>query len=185
MIVFVTGAIGSGKTYAATKLTGRVSADFVSLDAIFFDSCSAIHRERRDLSERDAQLCLSLKRDHVVFEGWHFGDWLIPMYKRLGLLLIIDAPLALREERIRSRFERRKAGREEDPFPLGGEDHLQNLLKWTRLFDPEETVAEIGKYVSAQCRIVYSNSDLDGLDMEGIQQTDGAVTQESAPSAAP
>ena len=171
MIVFVTGPIGSGKTYAAGRLAEQLGSGIVSLDEVFFDLKSPVHRKRRDESERASVLLQHLTHSHVVFEGWHFGDWLIPMYKKLDLLVVVDTPLAVREDRIRRRFENRKAGLEADPFPLGDEGHLQNLLKWTQLFDLEKTLAEITAHAPAECRIVYSNSDLDGLDMEDCVRT--------------
>lgn len=169
MIIFVTGAIGSGKTYAATTLVERLVAELVSLDAIFFDLNSTIHRKRRDAQDRDALLLEHLDHERVVFEGWHFGDWLIPLYRRLDLLVVLNTPLVQCEQRIRGRVERRKAGLEEDLFPLADAEHLENLIKWTRLFEPEKTVAEIAQHAPARCKTVHVNSNLDGLNIKDIQ----------------
>jgi hypothetical protein len=127
----------------------------ISLDTIYFDLAALEHRKVRDSSQRVELLRkqLSIPR---VFEGWHFGEWLIPLYQQLSCVVIVDVPLEVREKRIRDRFERRKVGLEPNPFPLADENHAQNLLKWTRLFSVDATREEIRRYCPADC-IFYSD----------------------------
>jgi len=150
MQTLVTGAIGSGKTYLSDQLGRVAQCDVVSLDAIYFDLKALEHRKVRELPNR-----VELLRQHLsfscVFEGWHFGDWLVPLYQQLSRVVIVDTPLDVREKRIRDRFERRKAGLESNPFPFADESHLQNLLKWTNLFSADATLGEIRKYCPADC----------------------------------
>ena len=151
---FIAGGIGSGKSHLAQMLSTLTKADVVSLDAIFFDFESPIHRKERDTALKDAMLHLRLVQPPSIFEGWHFGDWLIPLYRCVSLVIIIDAPLELREQRIEERFNRRKAGLEFDPFPRGGTEHLANLLRWTRMFDADRAEKEIRAYSSSNCRFL-------------------------------
>ena len=47
-IIFVTGAIGSGKTYASKRLGDTMGLRVVALDTIYFNLASAdVHRERK------------------------------------------------------------------------------------------------------------------------------------------
>jgi hypothetical protein len=49
--------------------------------------------------------------------------------------------------RITKRFENRKSGIEIDPFPSAEIDHLNNLLKWTRLWNEEKILNEIQRAI--------------------------------------
>ena len=149
--IFVTGGIWSGKTYLSKSLSKSTNMTSVSLDDIFFDLSSEIHRKKREDIPRNEMLCEYVNQGNLIFEGWHFGDWLVPLYKSLKLLIIVDTPIELRKERIKKRFEDRKSGKEEDPFPNGGKEHLVNLLKWTELFDVTNTQKEIKRHCSSSC----------------------------------
>jgi len=150
MHTLVTGAIGSGKTSLSLQLGSVSQREVVSLDAIYFDLDAPEHRKVREVSARLELLRVRMSKPRI-FEGWHFGDWLIPLYHQLSAVIIVDTPLETREQRIRDRFTRRKAGLEPDPFPLADEHHLHNLLKWTRLFSPEGIRKEILQFCPAQC----------------------------------
>ncbi|MCX6972166.1 MAG: hypothetical protein NTV93_18720 [Verrucomicrobia bacterium] len=165
---FITGGIGSGKTRLAARLQEITGFGVVSLDAIFFDLSSANHREKKEPSVRGSELERELQKEHQIFEGWHFGDWLIPLYRRLSFVIIVDVPLELRQERIKARFHLRKAGQEFDPFPKGDNQHLENLLQWTRIFDADRTQEEIGRFCPKECSFIRE----DGLTsrIESIAQ---------------
>ena len=152
--IFITGAIGSGKTHLAAQLREITGFNVVSLDAIFFDLASANHREKKMPPVRDSELEKELQKEPQIFEGWHFGDWLIPLYRSLSFVIIVDVPLELRQERIKTRFHHRKSGKEFDPFPKGDNQHLENLLQWTRMFDADRTQEEIGRFCPKECSFI-------------------------------
>ena len=153
--IFITGGIGSGKTYLANELGTMTGVNVVSLDAIFFDMDSPVHRREKETMLRDEELTYFLNSSQEsIFEGWHFGDWLIPLYRAISFVIIVDTPLEVRKDRIKDRFKRRKAGLDIDPFPKGGNNHLENLLKWTELFDADTTEKEIRKYCHYNCRFL-------------------------------
>lgn len=114
-IHFITGAIGSGKTHAANLLGNRTGLELVSLDSIVFDLHSDTHRATKSPQVRDAELARLLEKRNVLFEGWHFGQWLVPMYQRLHRVIMIDTPLPVRIERIKEHYRRRKAGSSPTP----------------------------------------------------------------------
>lgn len=170
MHTFVTGAIGSGKTCFSARLGRLARCDVISLDAIYFDLAASEHRKVRDLPQRLALLRQQLSVPRI-FEGWHFGDWLVPLYQHLSRVIIIDTPLAIREQRIRDRFDRRKAGIEPNPFPLADESHLQNLLTWTKLFAVDATRTEIRNHCPPGCEFYLDDGF--GSYFEQHLQTNG------------
>ena len=77
-IIFVTGAIGSGKTYASKRLGHTMGLRVVALDTIYFNLASAdVHRERKTPSLRDHELAETLdsgtrsSRDGTLESGWY------------------------------------------------------------------------------------------------------------------
>jgi dephospho-CoA kinase len=157
--IFITGGIGSGKTYSAAYLSERFHYQSVSLDELFFNFKSIIHRERKNVEIRNGELKSKLKKDKLIFEGWNWGEWLIPMYKTLNLVLIIETPENIRVERIIKRYTSRKAGNEYDP------DHLDNLIKWTKLWKKEAIISEIKKDCPKDCVFIDGVTDIKDLDL--------------------
>ena len=152
--IYITGAIGSGKSYAARLLGETLRIPHQSLDPIVFDLDAEAYRKRFAETVRDEKLRELVAADSWIIEGWYRGDWLNPVYQQADAVLLLDTPLALRYWRIVARFTRRKLGLIPDPVPLGGWKHLGRLLKWTRLFDAQQMQAEICKHTGPGCRVV-------------------------------
>jgi hypothetical protein len=170
--IYITGAIGSGKTYAARLLGEALRLPHHGLDPIVFDLEAKAYRQRFPETVRDEKLRILVEGDSWIIEGWYRGDWLIPMYQRADLVLLLDTPLRLRNWRIISRFARRKLGLIPDPVPLGGLKHLGRLLRWTRLFEGEAMRAEVARHVRQDCRIVVVHKKLTpGIWEECIHET--------------
>jgi hypothetical protein len=154
---FITGGIGSGKSFLAEQIRLATDACLVSLDYIYFDLESPDHRKCRPLEERTNLLTRHIGGKCSIFEGWHFGEWLHPLYRSLYLTVIVDTPLEIRLDRIRRRFQNRKAGIERDPYPKGGTEHLENLLKWTSMFDTSKCEAEIRNIAPSDMIVIRTN----------------------------
>jgi dephospho-CoA kinase len=169
---YITGAIGSGKTTLAETLSRILHRKVLSLDALFFDLESSIHRKKKEPLQRDKELLTHLAEKNMIFEGWHLGDWLIPLVRSVSLVVIVDTPLELRLQRIENRFNRRKAGLEFDPFPNSDPKHLSNLFKWTKMFDANESEKEIRKHCSSECLFLRD---------DGFGKVVGKITQQTAP----
>lgn len=159
--IFVTGPIGAGKTHFTSSLAQTLGWRVVALDPFFLDydymSGGGPERRKRSPADRDAQLAEWLDVEQVIFEGWHFGEWMIPLYRRISAAIVLDVPLELRDTRIRERHRRRKTGEEPDPFPASGDAHLHNQLKWTRSFEVAATVDEIRRDAPSECKIVITS----------------------------
>ena len=161
--LYITGAIGSGKTYSSKYISRKTNFAVIALDEILFDHKSKETRKKHDDKTRDELLLNSLKLDSSIYEGWHFGQWLIPMYKIIDTVIIVDTPLEERIVRIKKRFENRKSGIEIDPFPSAGIDHLNNLLKWTRLWNEEKILTEIKSFSKLELK-VFKVKHVDEID---------------------
>jgi len=172
--LFVTGAIGSGKTYFSNYISRKTGVPVTSLDEIFFDLKSKELRKEQDSKIRDERLLNTTKDDYSIYEGWHFGNWLIPMYKILDAVIIVDTLLDERILRINKRFENRKMGHEIDPYPSAGTDHLNNLIKWTKLWDEKKVLDEIR---------LFSKNELKLFNISDVEQID-AVLLENLPNKA-
>jgi len=158
---FVTGGIGSGKTYLAARLGELTGLGVVGLDCLFFNLESSTHRDKKDEQTRNQELASQFRPLPQIFEGWHFGDWLIPLYQRLSVVVVVDTPLELRRQRIRERYERRKSGAEPDPFPNADADHLANLLEWTRKFDAQSAEEELRHFTPLGCEFYRTDGSCD------------------------
>jgi dephospho-CoA kinase len=164
--IFITGGIGSGKTFSAQYLSNKYGYRHVPLDAIYFDLESTVHREKRSPESRNAELLKNLKPTNTIFDGWHFGEWLVPMYKAVNLVLIIEVDESIRVERILQRYALRKAGMEYDPFPNGDNEHLNNLIKWTKLWNKDKIVAEIKRTCSEDCIFIDRIANITDVDIK-------------------
>jgi len=158
--IYITGAIGSGKSYAARLLSETLHLSHHSLDPIVFDLDATAYRQRFPETVRDEKLRVLMDGDSWIIEGWYRGDWLHSVYQRADCVLLLDTPLLRRYWRIIARFMRRKLGWIPDPVPLGGWKHLGRLLKWTRLFDAEAMRAEIAQHARQDCRITIVRQNL-------------------------
>lgn len=158
--IYITGAIGSGKTYAARLLGETLHLPHHSLDPIVFDLDAKAYRQRFPETVRDEKLRVLVATGSWIIEGWHRGEWLIPIYQGADCVWLLDTPLSRRYWRIIARFTRRKLGLIPDPVPLGGLKHLGRLLKWTRLFDAKAMRAEIARHARQDCRITIVRQNL-------------------------
>lgn len=158
--IYITGAIGSGKTYAARLFSETLHLPHHSLDPIVFDLDAKAYRQRFPETVRDEKLRVLVDGDSWIIEGWYRGAWLNSVYQRADGVLLLNPPLSRRYRRIIARFTRRKLGLIPDPVPLGGLKHLGRLLKWTRLFDPEAMRADIARHARQDCRITVVRQNL-------------------------
>ena len=157
--IFMTGGIGAGKTYSAKLMADNYNMAHVSLDEIFFDLKSTNHRERKRQDLRDMELSCALNGHNAIYEGWFSGEWLAPLFSIIDLVVFIETPIDIRISRIKERYRRRKCGLEFDPYPNGGEEHLNNLIKWTALYSKEKIRSEIMNY-NKNCSYIEISGDI-------------------------
>lgn len=162
MRIFITGAVGSGKSFVAQRVARDLNLPIISLDDCFFDLESDSYRKKRDAADRFTRLAKAISGNEWVAEGWHFGPWLNPLFERVTCICIVDTPLHIRYWRITKRFAKRKLGLQNDPYAKGGFSHLLKLYQWTKLFDAKKHIPE-ARPRSNEPLSVYSAKSADDL----------------------
>lgn len=158
--IFITGGVGSGKTFSSRLIANSIGSDYYALDEIFFDFKSSEYMKKRLPEERDAMLLNLISSESWVIEGWHFGDWVIPIYQNIDYVILLDTPLAKRRFRVIHRFCRRKLGLIYDPVPMSGILHLVKLLKWTKRSNVTRHENDILENCQSTCHIERVNYNL-------------------------
>ncbi len=103
------GAPGSGKTHLARLLADAIGAPHHDLDEVFWDNRSAHYGVRRDVVERERMLATLAAGEVWVIEGV-YSAWVEPAFARAELIVVLRAPLAVRQMRVVRRFAARKVG---------------------------------------------------------------------------
>lgn len=165
--IYITGAIGSGKTHAARRLSEAFHLPCHCLDGLAFDRESKQYRQQFPPAVRQQKLEQIFARNAWIIEGWSKGDWLTPIYRQAEIVIILDVSLAVRRWRITTRFFKRKLGLVPDPVPLGGLRHLFRLYRWTRLFDAGKAAQEIRAHAEPGCQIHVLPGDMAAIVVAG------------------
>ena len=166
--IFITGGVGSGKTFSSKLIANAIGSNYHTLDEFFFDFKSSEYLKERSAEERDAMLINLISSESWVIEGWYFGDWLIPIYQNIDYAILIDTPLSKRKFRIIHRFFKRKLGLIYDPVSMGGIAHLGKLLKWTKRFNLTRHENDILKNCQPTCCIVRVDQNLNPNNVHEI-----------------
>jgi len=102
------------------------------LDDIFWDNTDEYGIKTPEL-ERDDKLKKLVEQPSWIIEGVYF-KWVKPSFKMADKIFILNIPLSLQEERIWSRYEKRKLGE----VPLAKKETLQSvrdLIDWNRRYN--------------------------------------------------
>ena len=127
--IHLIGGPGSGKSYAADKLSAQFGVPAYDLDDIFWERPTV--RAERDVRER--ALAAIVARDGWIIEGVYYG-WLAPSFTAADVIIALTPSLAIRQWRVMKRFARWKIGEMppvKDPSWVG----LWQLLHWNHTFD--------------------------------------------------
>lgn len=108
----IVGAIGSGKTTLARKLSKILKIKNYELDNIAY--------KRRDIHEkqkpeiRDKKLKSVLKRKKWLLEGFYSRAWTYPIYKKAEIVIILNIKTSLSKKRVIKRYLKRKLSFKKD-----------------------------------------------------------------------
>ncbi|MCM3672049.1 hypothetical protein M3181_24380 [Mesobacillus maritimus] len=83
--------------------------------------------------QRGSQLQQIIEQHSWIIEGVYFG-WLAPSFSRADKIFILKTPLSIQEDRIWSRYEKRKSG----VIQSTKKETLQSvkeLIKWNRNYN--------------------------------------------------
>jgi len=131
--IHLIGGAGSGKSYAAARLSSQFDVPAFELDELFWDRSAPGYGVRADPAARDRELAAIVALDGWIIEGVYYG-WLAPSFAAADIIIALTPSIAVRQWRVIKRFVLRKAGRAP---PLRNESliSLWRLLVWNQTFD--------------------------------------------------
>lgn len=107
--IHIMGGPGSGKTYAARRLSERFDIPSYDLDELFWDRSTQRYGVKAPEAERDAHLMAIVQQPAWVIEGV-YHRWLRPSFERADVIFVLRPAVYVRDWRILRRFMRRKMG---------------------------------------------------------------------------
>jgi len=130
--IHLIGGPGSGKSYAAARLSSQFDVPAYDLDDLFWDNTTSGYDVRTEPAARDQQLASIVERDGWIIEGVYYG-WVAPSFAAADIIIAMTPSIAARQWRVIKRFVLRKAGR----VPSKNESlaSLWRLLCWSQTFD--------------------------------------------------
>ncbi len=105
------------------------------MDDIFWDNQAEEYGIKTPELERDNKLKKLVEQPSWIIEGVYF-KWVKPSFKKAEKIFILNIPLSLQEERIWSRYEKRKLGE----VTSAKKETLQSvidLIDWNRRYNQE------------------------------------------------
>ena len=107
--IHIIGGPGSGKTYAARRLSHRLGTPAYDLDDLLWDSAAQNYGVRAPEVVRDARLVAIIEEEVWIIEGVYYR-WLKPSFERADIIFVMCPNVYLRDWRILKRFASRKFG---------------------------------------------------------------------------
>lgn len=105
------------------------------MDDIFWDNQAEEYGIKTPELESDDKLIKLVEQPSWIIEGVYF-KWVKPIFKMAEKIFILNIPLSLQEERIWSRYEKRKLGE----VTSAKKETLQSvidLIHWNRRYNQE------------------------------------------------
>ena len=132
--IHLIGGGGSGKSYAARKLSAELDVPAYELDDLFWDRSARGYGVRSEPGGRDRELAAIVERDGWIIEGVYYG-WLAPSFAAADIIIALTPSIAIRQWRVIKRYVRRKI--ERDAVRSGSLADLWRLLRWNQSYDAQ------------------------------------------------
>lgn len=126
MRIHIIGGPGTGKSFMGRRLSESLGLPLLELDRI--------HSAQVDVAARDDALQQFVQQPGWIVEGV-YHRWVEPSFTRADHILVLQAPLWLRQVRILRRYLWRKLG-----WEAGKDGDLRALwsfLKWSAAYDAD------------------------------------------------
>jgi adenylate kinase family enzyme len=133
--IHIIGGVGSGKTYASSRIAEVLGIRAHDLDAIFWDNTEDSYNKRAVPEVRDQKLKEILLSDSWIIEGVYF-NWLKESFQQADAIILLIPNYTICTFRIISRFIRRKIG----IMPSKKKETIKGLIeliKWNQRYNKE------------------------------------------------
>ncbi|MGM7683493.1 hypothetical protein ACSVDA_15195 [Cytobacillus sp. Hm23] len=133
--VHIIGGAGSGKTYTAKQLSEMYKIPHLDLDQIFWDHQAEEYGIKASAPMRDNNLKGFVEHPSWIIEGVYF-TWLAPSFALADQIFVLQTPLSIQENRIWSRFQKRKTGL----LPSTKKEttqSIQQLIEWNKKYNQD------------------------------------------------
>jgi adenylate kinase family enzyme len=134
--IHLIGGPGSGKSYAAARLSSQFDVPAYALDDLFWDNTASGYEVRAEPAARDRQLASLVERDGWIIEGVYYG-WVAPSFAAADIIIAMTPSISVRHWRVIKRFVLRKAGRVPSPNTNESLASLWRLLRWSQTFNAQ------------------------------------------------
>lgn len=107
--IHIIGGSGSGKSHISKQISNKFNIPHFDLGDIFWDNHAIEYGVKTPELERDNKLKELVNQPSWVIEGVYF-KWVETSFEMAEKIFILNTPLSIQEERIWSRYEKRKSG---------------------------------------------------------------------------
>jgi len=104
--ILIVGAIGSGKTTLAKKLSKMLKIKRYELDDIAYKKRATYEKQKPKV--RDNKVKSILKKKKWIIEGFYSRYWTYPIYKKADMVMILNIKPSIAKKRVIIRFLKRK-----------------------------------------------------------------------------
>ncbi|WP_251562736.1 hypothetical protein [Paenibacillus pasadenensis] len=163
--IHIIGGSGSGKSYVASLLSGKLGIPHYDLDDIFWHNQSNEYGVKAPEEERDRQLKEIIGFDSWIVEGV-YRSWVEPSFAAADKIVVLMTTLPVQEERIWRRYEERITGI--DPSKKRETlEGIHNLLTWNKDYNLIKLPDLISRW-EYKDKMILVHNNLDLLELELI-----------------
>ena len=127
------GGSGSGKSHISKQISNKFNIPHFDLDDIFWDNHAIEYGVKTPEMERDNKLKKIVNQPSWIIEGVYF-KWVETSFEMADKIFILNTPLSIQEERIWSRYEKRKSG-EVSSAKKETLESVKDLITWNKKYN--------------------------------------------------
>lgn len=131
--IHIIGGSGSGKSYISEQISNKFNIPHFDLDNIFWDNNAVEYGVKTPEAERDNKLKKIVEQPSWIIEGVYF-KWVELSFEMADKIFVLNTPLSMQEERIWSRYEKRKLG-EVSSAKKETLQTVKDLINWNKNYN--------------------------------------------------
>lgn len=161
MKIHILGGPGSGKSYAAKKLSHSLKVPYYDLDDLYWDKKANRYGVKTPQKIRDKKLKAIIKKNNWIIEGVYY-EWTHDSFSKADFIIVLKSGVYTRAWRILKRFILRKLG-----FVKTKKESLKDfikLFKWNYTFDNDWLIKAENSIKTLKRKTKYFNKADDAIN---------------------